>query len=265
MVVTPNLNKSFKFQSEWPYNNSQIYLLQPLVTDLENDDTRTFKTNKNGYVFTTKVNYTNDKELVKQKIYFDKDIKLTKVEVLNNNDEVVMKLKVKNLEMKATFDDKYFDLGEEYYNSENSVKDKAQSNEDSAEEKESTNSTDNEKNTDKTQETSLNNESLYPMYVPSDTYLSSQDVVKTDDGERTIMTFAGESPFILVQEAASTNQTTDYVSGDPYLILDTVGAITDYSVSWINNNTEYYVVSDVMDIDELLTVAESINVITVGK
>ena len=83
-VVTPNLNKSFKFQSEWPYNNSQIYLLQPLVTDLENDDTRTFKTNKHGYVYTTKVNYTNDKELVKQKIYFDKDIKLTKVEVLNN-------------------------------------------------------------------------------------------------------------------------------------------------------------------------------------
>ena len=27
-VLTPNLNKSFKFQSDWPYNNSQVYLLQ---------------------------------------------------------------------------------------------------------------------------------------------------------------------------------------------------------------------------------------------
>ena len=25
-VVTPSLNKSFKFQSDWPYNNSQVYL-----------------------------------------------------------------------------------------------------------------------------------------------------------------------------------------------------------------------------------------------
>ena len=25
-IVTPSLNKSFKFQSDWPYNNSQIYL-----------------------------------------------------------------------------------------------------------------------------------------------------------------------------------------------------------------------------------------------
>lgn len=30
-VLTPSLNKSFKFQSEWPYNNSQSYLLQPIM------------------------------------------------------------------------------------------------------------------------------------------------------------------------------------------------------------------------------------------
>ena len=36
-VLTPSLNKSFKFQSDWPYNNSQIYLLQPIITDIKND------------------------------------------------------------------------------------------------------------------------------------------------------------------------------------------------------------------------------------
>ena len=30
-VVTPSLNKSFKFQSDWPNNNSQIYLIGSLV------------------------------------------------------------------------------------------------------------------------------------------------------------------------------------------------------------------------------------------
>ena len=32
-IVTPSLNKSFKFQSDWPYNNSQAYLLSSIVED----------------------------------------------------------------------------------------------------------------------------------------------------------------------------------------------------------------------------------------
>ena len=39
-VLTPSLNKSFKFQSDWPYNNSQSYLLQNILNDIENDDER---------------------------------------------------------------------------------------------------------------------------------------------------------------------------------------------------------------------------------
>ena len=34
-VLTPSLNKSFKFQSDWPYNNSQGYLLQSVIEDLK--------------------------------------------------------------------------------------------------------------------------------------------------------------------------------------------------------------------------------------
>jgi len=36
-VVTPSLNKSFKFQSEWPYNNSQVYILGNIITDINED------------------------------------------------------------------------------------------------------------------------------------------------------------------------------------------------------------------------------------
>ena len=157
-----------------------------------------------------------------------------------------MKFIVKDLNMKASFSKNYFKLDDKYLNkgSENKT-------EDNKEKK--------EKNVSKESD-----ESVYPMYVPTDTYLSSQDVVKTDEGERVIMTFAGESPFTLVQESMDTT-TTDYISGDPYLVLDTVGAITEDSVMWVSNNKEYYVASDTMDVDELLTVAESINVKAVAK
>ena len=30
-VLTPSLNKSFKFQSDWPNNNSQVYLIQSII------------------------------------------------------------------------------------------------------------------------------------------------------------------------------------------------------------------------------------------
>ena len=103
------------------------------------------------------------------------------------------------------------------------------------------------------------------MYVPVDTQLSGQDIVETTNGERVILTFSGETPFTVVQETFKDTDTTNYVYGDPYLILDTVGSITDYSVSWISNGVEYSVMSDNMEIDELLTVAQSISVKAVGK
>ena len=33
-VLNPSLNKSFKFESDWPYNNSGIYLPQIIVKDI---------------------------------------------------------------------------------------------------------------------------------------------------------------------------------------------------------------------------------------
>src|SRR5574344_1449033 len=65
-VVTPSLNKSFKFQSDWPYNNSQVYLLSSLLDDINNTENSEFKEIDNGYTITTNVNYPNNKKLVKQ-------------------------------------------------------------------------------------------------------------------------------------------------------------------------------------------------------
>lgn len=37
-VVTPTLNKSFKFQSEWPANSSQSYILSSLLNDIKGEE-----------------------------------------------------------------------------------------------------------------------------------------------------------------------------------------------------------------------------------
>ena len=234
-VITPVLNKNFKFQSDWPYNNSQIYLLQPIVTDISNEKDRKIKTTKTGYVITCKVDYPTEKEYTKQKVYIDKDKNITKVEVLDNKDNVKMKLKISNIEYNPKFDDNYFQA--KTY----------------------------QKEVKKDKTSSKLNEVVYPMYVPEDTYLTAQDVVETNDGERAILTFAGDSNFTVVQETISNVNSTDYVYGDPYLIQDTVGAITDYSVSWVSNGMEYSILSDEMSKNELISVAESLSVDAIAK
>ena len=241
-VITPSLNKSFKFQSDWPYNNSQIYLLQPIITDLNNDSERKFEKTNDGYTITSKVNYSSERDFNTQKIYVDKEKNITKVEVLDSDNNVKMCLTVIDIDYKAKFDDNYFDASNYLKQTEETPK----------EEKEDTT-------------TYKIEDIVYPMYVPIDTQLSGQDIVETTNGERVILTFSGESAFTVVQETLNDTDTTNYVYGDPYLILDTVGSITDYSVSWISNGVEYSVMSDNMEIDELLTVAQSISVKAVGK
>ena len=241
-VLTPSLNKSFKFQSDWPYNNSQIYLLQPIISDLENDDKIKFLKNKDGYIIESKVNYTNEKDFNKQKVYFDLEKNITKIEVLDNSDNLKMILNIISIEYDIDIEKDFFDVNRYIKNME-------------------------EKKSNSSEKTTNNEikEIVYPMYVPSETYLTSQNVIDTETGERVILTFSGESQFTLVQENILDNFKESFVYGEPYLVLDTIGAITDSSVSWISDGIEYSIISDTMSIDELLTVAQSISVEPVGK
>ena len=236
-VLTPSLNKSFKFQSEWPYNNSQSYILQTILKDIEDDSEKIFEEIDDTYVFTTKVNYSNNNELTKQKITFDKDLNPKSVVILNNQDEIQMQMKFNSVDYNATYDENYFTLQGNMQNA--SI--------------ETTNST--------------LDSIIYPMYIPENTQLSGQEKVTTETGERIILTFSGESPFTIVQETAQAAEEllTIPMYGEPYIVTDTVGALSDNSVTWVSNGVEFYVVSDILDSQELLEVANSINTMTVGK
>ena len=237
IVLTPSLNKSFKFQSEWPYNNSQSYLLQTVIQDLKNDENLGFEENNDGYIFTSTVNYANNPNLVKQKVYLDKDLNIKEVIVLNNEDVMQMKMTYNSIDYKATFDDSYFTLKGNMSNVD-------------------------------TNTTSKSLDSIiYPMYVPANTYLSGQEKIMVEDGERVILTFNGDSPFMVIQETIKPTEEllTIPMYGEPYIVTGTVGALSDSSVTWVNNGVEFYVVSDVLNTNDLLQVANSIGTLPVGK
>lgn len=238
-VLTPSLNKSFKFQSEWPYNNSQSYLYQTILNDIENDNEASIKNTKNGYIITTKVNYSNNKNLVNQKIYLNKNYDITEVEVLDKNEIVKIKMKYDKVDQKACFDKDYFELSNNLKVSEEI----------------------------KEQSTASIDNIVYPLYIPDNTTLKSQDTISTSNGDRVILTFSGDNPFTLIEEpvVSENNQSIISVSGDLEFVNDTIGSIDDGMVSWISNGIEYYAVTDSMDTKELLEVANSVSVLPVGK
>ena len=54
-VITPSLNKSYKFTSEWPYNSSQSYILNTLVKDINNDDEIEYENSDNEHILKVNV------------------------------------------------------------------------------------------------------------------------------------------------------------------------------------------------------------------
>ena len=232
-VLTPALNKSFKFQSDWPNDNSQIYLLDSLLRDISNDDEYKFNKSDDVYEFITKVNYPNNSKYVSQKITFNSKFKLKGVEVYNNDDVKVMELSVDKINLSYKFDDNCFDL--DSFITANDI-------------------------TEDTSEMSSLDDIIYPLYLPAGTKLVEESRIDKDNGERVIMTYDGEKSFLLVEETLDVFDefTVIPTMGEPYQLLDTLGVMTDNSLSWVSGNTEYYLVSDVMSVSELLEVAESI-------
>lgn len=239
-VVTPALNKSFKFQSDWPYSNSQIYLLESLIQDIKDDDDRIFKETKDGYSFMTAVNYPNNRNLVKQKINLSKKLKLKKVQVYNSDSVICMIMEYKKIDYSPTFKKNYFSL--------NTVM-KTYSVEDTVE------------------QTGVLEESIYPLMIPSGTRLTNEEKIDKGNGERIIMTFDGEKPFLLVEETANIENEFTVVPtyGEPYQLMDTLGVMTNNSLNWTTNGIEYYLVSDVLNQEELVEVAQSIGVVQTMK
>ena len=245
-VVTPSLNKSFKFQSEWPSNSSQSYLLTPLLNDVKNDNATTMEEIENQFVLKAKVNYPNNNELVYEKIFFDKGMNLQKIEVYNSDDVVKIRMSVKSLDLKAGLNEDDFVL-DDLINQNCCATDQCDENQTKCE------------NTE--EKTGSIEDAIYPLYIPSETYLTSKEVLDTDTGDRVILTYSGNKNFVLVEELASVSNEFEIIPvyGDPLLMNDSVAALQANSIHWTSNNMEYYLTGTDLSDEELLSIATSLN------
>ncbi len=234
-VVTPSLNKSFKFQSEWPYNSSQAYILSSLLKDLENDSNVVFESKDDKYILSSTVNYPNNSSLVSQKIIFDKDMLPTEVNVYNKEGVANITFKISKIDFKSKIDKTTFEI-------------------------------DNTKSEGELDDVSSLDEIVYPMYLPTGTEFKGEQTTEADT-KRVILTFGGNKSFTLIEEVSSIPENFEVtsVSGDLVHYENILGTLNNKTLNWTMNGKDYYIISDNLTNEELLKVASSTSTVSLNK
>ena len=235
-VVTPSLNKSFKFQSDWPYNSSQVYILSSLLKDLESDDNVLYEEIDKKYVLSSTVDYPNNTNLLSQRITFSEEILPEKVSVYDKDGNECITLKISKIDFKNKLKEEDFDIDDIESNSETTT-------------------------------TSGIDEVMYPMYLPVGTKFKSEETIKSDESERVILTFSGDKSFILIEEASLVPDELEVTttSGELVFYENILGSLNESSLNWSMNGKDYYLIGNNMSNDEILKVASSMNVAAITK
>jgi len=235
-VLTPALNKSFRFQSDWPQNSSQAYLYESLVKDILDDPEAKFTSTETGYVFETKTNYKNNKMLPVQEITFDKkDLTPVLVKVMDPDRNPLLTVEFSNFEFDPSFDENAFDVQKNMSGAQLEVPVMA----------------------------GVNDEPLTVMYPEVEiegVNLEEEQKLETENGTRIIMTFGGEKSFTLIQEKAQVSEvgTTTVVSGEPVDLGFTVGALSENSLSWSYQGVDFMLASEDLTQEEMQMIARSV-------
>ena len=101
---------------------------------------------------------------------------------------------------------------------------------------------------------------IYPLYIPSNTFLTSSETVETGNGNRVILTFSGEKNFVLIEEAAIAPASMEIIPvyGEPLLLSETIGALSANSLSWDVGDVSYYLASTELSVHEMQSIANSL-------
>ena len=234
-IITPELNKSFKFQSEWPYNSSQAYILESLLKDLESDSNLVYEEREEDYVLSSTVNYPNNSSLISQKIVFSKDFLPKQVDVYNKDGIINISLKISKIDLKPNISKDNFDL-------KSSVSYECCS-------------------------VSKIDSVVYPMYLPTGTLFKNEETIKTEDTERVILTFTGDKSFTLIEEASKAPSEFEVTttSGELVFYENILGNLAGTTLNWTMDGKNYYIISENLTNEELLKVASSTSVVSLTK
>ncbi|MDP4162377.1 MAG: outer membrane lipoprotein carrier protein LolA [Bacillota bacterium] len=236
-VLTPALNKSYRFQSDWPKNSSQAYLYESLIKDIIMDKEAKFSSTKDYYVFETKTRYQNNKMLPIQEIKLNKnDLSPAVVKVMDVDHNALVTVEFGKVQFNANFDKDDFEMKKNMTRAQLNLPTVA-----SAMDKAFT--------------------VKYPTAKIAGTKLNGEKEMNLEDGKRVVLTYTGKKPFTLVQEKIITKTAMaepESVIGEPVDLGFTIGAVSGHAITWSQNGIDYMIASKKMTQEELTTIARSV-------
>lgn len=233
-VVSPHLQKSYQFKSEWPLKHSQAYLIESLFRDIQNDKEAKFSEQDKTYTFVTKTQTSHQQQLPQQTIEIDKKSLLpTRVVIHAEDGQEKMELVFNKIE-----------LGKIHTAADYEVDPFEQAK-------------------DKTASAELDNpefETSYPVAQLPGVELVEEEVVTTDSGKRVILHYSGDKSFTVIQENASPNALLPvFASGDPAPLDFQLGAMDKHSMRWEKDGVAYFIASTQLTQQEMIEVAASMS------
>lgn len=232
-VLSPELNKEFKFESNWPLNSSHIYILNKIASDLKEDEASTTSSDENHYLIKSAITHKIRKDLVTQTIYLDKKDYSLKAITFDNEEKAVMTLTVSELNFNVKHANDAFNV--------NSIMDS---------------------------ETSIMGEGSLDIVTDvtvkdlfEDVSLTSES--KTDD--YTILTYTGaKSYYIIYQDIYVTDVSTSSRIYNDFIFLPngSIGFLASNSLTFYVGNQEFKIITSSLTVEEMVTLVDSIEVLT---
>lgn len=240
-VLTPALNKSFRFQSDWPKNSSQAYLYESLIEDIIQDKDAKFTELKDAYVFETKTRYQNNKMLPIQEIKLQKrSLAPISVKVMDPDRKELVTVNFSGIKFDAKFEKSDFELKKNMTGARLELPVMVEASQ---------------------EEFAIK----YPTAELPGVFLKSERELVSDTGKRMILTYEGEGKsFTFIQEKAhavttvSDVATSTFVKGEPVDLGFTIGAITENSIMWTHEGVDYMIASNNLTAEELVMLASSV-------
>lgn len=234
-VVTPSVNRSFRFRSDWPQSNPQPYLYETLVQDIVKDKERRFEKQEQGYMFETKTSYQN-RTLASQRIWLNaKNLTPIKVEALDTNGNVLVEVKFAKFEANAALDDGTFQLDRNMGHGMN------------------------EETVPTAAEDARSFGIILPRYLPEGVELLEEAEVMQADGPVVILKFGGTYEFTLLEQRP-TAAMVHLPYGEPVDLGHSIGVFMGgdrQALHWTYGGVEYQLTGN-LPLEEMILVAQSV-------
>jgi outer membrane lipoprotein-sorting protein len=244
-VLTPHLNKSFRFKSDWPNNQGQAYLYQTIAEAIVHDNERQFAAEEDAYVFDVMANYHNA-SLVRQKIWLSKeDYKPQRVVVTDADANEMVTVTFNHFEFNKTFETNWFDMQRNMTSVSIPSLPVLAGEGEAAHQQQAVESVG----------------IIYPAYVPEGVEEGAPIEMKLGERDAVMIRYTGNYSYTLVQAKAAESRMASSAYGQVMDLGETVGVLIgegDYqTLLWTSDGVDYQLTSANLPSREMVEIAKS--------